>query len=538
MDRSKDLTGEFGPGHYFSDLYVECIRLEFTGGILVWDEGQGCEGKIFFTAGSPFHVSGELFHGSDLGEVLRKLGAVTNEDIEMAVAAQAAQSNRDRELLGALLAKEANLDDSALDAALGIQTKKRLIRAFAVKEGMWRGLWSKRDNIVSKGVPVPGYSVLAPGLTEHASDDELRRYSDDLLGHAVKMTCTLEDARDIGADDAHEEVLTMLLKPRKPDQIERATGMRREVRALLKALELAERLERLPAHKGVPLKSKRKKIPTALTHSARISRPATGDEARRPSAAPPRSQPSSPPPAAVPERPSVEAQALTKEIEALRKTIDDKNYFELLGATQDATPRDLRSRYTDLVRKYHPDRLTQAGLSAEVLDHAATISSKLNDAYQTLTDGDRRAEYMKLVGDRRIQGRANKVGLVEEAEKKFRMAQILIKKRDFAAAREMLNFSTESVPNDGRFKAYLAWALWLDPNLLQDVVAPRVTDLLKDAVRLAPDDPDANYFLGSVFKVTGDINGAARHFKRVVKLDRNHVEATRELRLMHMRKKR
>ena len=202
---------------------------------------------------------------------------------------------------------------------------------------------------------------------------------------------------------------------------------------------------------------------------------------------------------------------------------------------RDADRDIIRAKYTELVRRYHPDSLSRDGLGQEILDLAATISSKLNEAYQTLTNEQMRGEYDALLSDDRVQGSATKQVALAEAEKKFRMAQILLKKRDFEKARDMLTGCADAVPKDGRFKAWLAWSLWQDPTLLQDVVAPRVVELLNDAVKLADSEGDPHYFLAVVSRVTGDLSKAAKHFKKCIELNPNHHEAMRELRLMKMR---
>ena len=78
------------------------------------------------------------------------------------------------------------------------------------------------------------------------------------------------------------------------------------------------------------------------------------------------------------------------------------------------------------------------------------------------------------------------------------MAQVLIRKRDFSGARDLLTGALDHSPEDGLCKAYLAWALWLDPDLLQDAVTPRVMELLQSAVKIVPDEAEPHFFLGSL----------------------------------------
>ena len=62
------------------------------------------------------------------------------------------------------------------------------------------------------------------------------------------------------------------------------------------------------------------------------------------------------------------------------------DYYEVLGVSRDASDQDLKSAYRKLAMKYHPDR--NPG------DHAAEEKFKqASEAYQVLTDADKRAAY-------------------------------------------------------------------------------------------------------------------------------------------------
>jgi len=63
-----------------------------------------------------------------------------------------------------------------------------------------------------------------------------------------------------------------------------------------------------------------------------------------------------------------------------------KNYYELLGVSQEVTPEELKKAYRQLAMKYHPDR--NAG------DRASEERFKeISHAYSVLSDPDKRAHY-------------------------------------------------------------------------------------------------------------------------------------------------
>jgi len=525
MPSQEDMEGEFGNGQYFSDLFVKCIELPFSGGILVWSEEAETEGRIFFSQGRPFLCSGELYPKHKLGEILQKLGMVTEDDVDLALRVQQTQEDEQLELLGTLLQREAYVSEDAIEAALQIQTKKRLIDTFGIERGMWRALWSERQDLIKKGAIIEPWDVLVPGITLNSSSVELRDLSDELLGNAVKLTCPIEALEKYGATEEHEPFFTLLEKPRRPDHIEKSLG-RQQTRSLLKALSLSGVLERYPARKGIPIESPQQKTkrPNSKEAPERIATPVR-EEVIEPI---PRIRSS------ITKYDDATLRIIVN-IETTYEKLDEMNYFEVLDANPHSNGRELRAKYTELVRKFHPDALGPKKLSKEVLSKAADISARLNESFQTLTHDNDRAEYLKIYNDQRIGGKTSQKSLLDEADKKFKMATVLLKKKDFEKAREYLNYACNMIPNDGRYKAHLAWSLWIDPSLVNETINERVMELLSEAVSLSPSDPETHFYYGSVLKMNGDIKAAIKHFKVCVGLKPNYTEAVRELRLLRSR---
>jgi molecular chaperone HscB len=70
------------------------------------------------------------------------------------------------------------------------------------------------------------------------------------------------------------------------------------------------------------------------------------------------------------------------------------DYYQLLGIPRslNLSLDELQKRYYELSRQLHPDRFMQKPQAAQ--QHALDMSSALNDAYRTLKDPVKRAQYL------------------------------------------------------------------------------------------------------------------------------------------------
>jgi molecular chaperone DnaJ len=73
--------------------------------------------------------------------------------------------------------------------------------------------------------------------------------------------------------------------------------------------------------------------------------------------------------------------------------MSNQDYYKILGVDKNATEADIKKAYRRLARKYHPD------LNKDDPKTAEEKFKEVNEAYQTLSDPDKRAQYDQLGHD-------------------------------------------------------------------------------------------------------------------------------------------
>jgi tetratricopeptide (TPR) repeat protein len=219
--------------------------------------------------------------------------------------------------------------------------------------------------------------------------------------------------------------------------------------------------------------------------------------------------------------------------------IDREDYFAILGVPRDVKDAELQSAYFALAKTWHTDRLPAA--LSEVRETATRVFARMTEAFETLSDPERRAQYVTTLvspsGKSRVvpDDEAERIQSVLEAASNFRKAEILLKKNDLAAAEKLARAAREADPDQADYIALHVSIIALgraDPTAdVSDLITELSAALLQDAR-----NERAYFTRATLHRRAGRFDLAIADFRKVAEINPKNVDAVREVRLYEMRR--
>jgi curved DNA-binding protein CbpA len=218
-----------------------------------------------------------------------------------------------------------------------------------------------------------------------------------------------------------------------------------------------------------------------------------------------------------------------REAEALFATMDEQNYYEMLGVPKNASVDDIRVAFMKLAARWHPDRAP----SAPAKEAYQRVFAMINEAHQTLSDDTLRNRYNRIAADGGGTPAAQrKVHAMLEASTLAQKADIHLKRREYAEAERLAREAAALHREDTAVLTVLGATLLEQgtPETLAEALST-----LEEAVALAEKNDRAHTLLAQCFKRKGDENKALEHFKLAVEANPKNIDAAREVRLAELR---
>eukprot|EP01059_Diplonema_ambulator_P022027 TRINITY_DN366_c0_g1_i9.p2 TRINITY_DN366_c0_g1~~TRINITY_DN366_c0_g1_i9.p2 ORF type:complete len:530 (+),score=190.58 TRINITY_DN366_c0_g1_i9:180-1592(+) len=80
-------------------------------------------------------------------------------------------------------------------------------------------------------------------------------------------------------------------------------------------------------------------------------------------------------------------------LEKLKKQAARKDYYVILGVSRTADEKEIKKAYRKLAMVHHPDKLNTESMTVEEIEIAETRYKDMSEAYQVLTDDEKRRRY-------------------------------------------------------------------------------------------------------------------------------------------------
>ena len=225
------------------------------------------------------------------------------------------------------------------------------------------------------------------------------------------------------------------------------------------------------------------------------------------------------------------AQFLRQEILDFHAALRDRNHFELLGISKDATDTEIKAAYLRRAKRYHPDVHHQPALG-DLQTKLEAIFSRLSEANRVLSDREARAAYRSQIEAPKAAAaplprpRESAATQAAHAEEMSRTAE-----EHFAQGRywEAIALLVEVVRlGEGRTRQKAR--LLLARAYLKHPDKERLAE--KELLAVLEGDPrdvDAHFYLGTIYRRQGLLRRARTAFEKVLELRPSHREAIAEL---------
>jgi tetratricopeptide (TPR) repeat protein len=464
--------------------------------------------EIIFERGIPVQCRSNLAHET-LSRFMQSIGAL-DEDTANECFAEAC-SRRLR--FGDVLMDRGLIGAEELRRILQKNLARKLLDGFSWTQGRYR--FSELPSEVDSSLKVNIPQLVILGATRFATQQQIDRAVGPLIGRL--LTLHPEPVFDLGESSLSERhravVEALAARPQRIDELASTGGIDvDELGRLLYALTLIGTV--------VPVEAKPETSPVAPpTPTSPPPRPATTPSLLDDS----HSEASEPPHAVSRER--------REELIELALNLRRKDPFDLLRVDPDDFGRLSHEKYLFFAERYAPWKYPR-----DLRDDARRVFLAGARAYGDIADPDRRHAL--------IDRRSRSAGVSDPAascrfrietdlldpEVQYRKGRALMAEDNYRDALEQLAYASDLDPQNGAYRAELAYCRYLyNPQ----AGAPAALGELDKALRIDPSSGLVHYYRGEMLRVLGRLDEAEASLKRSIRPmapDRRPIEALRAIR--------
>ncbi len=206
--------------------------------------------------------------------------------------------------------------------------------------------------------------------------------------------------------------------------------------------------------------------------------------------------------------------SFVQEVEELHARLPSLTAMEILGVGLGADASEVKKRFRELSKKFHPDRYAGSN-NRELMEKLTDIFTAIQRAYEELKDGVPVNEDALVVEEpseedvRKQQARA----VFQRGVKEYKAG-------DYWSASENFRWATRFDPENPKYWAHLSLALTKLPRRLKEA-----EEALQEAIRLDPDNAHYVAYLGHIYLQAGLKKRARNTFQKALALDPTNKKA-------------
>ena len=231
-----------------------------------------------------------------------------------------------------------------------------------------------------------------------------------------------------------------------------------------------------------------------------------------------------------------EARALEERYQQMLAKTD----FEILGIDEKVSDDDVRTRFTDLAKLYHPDKIS-AEADPKLLEVRQQLFALISSAFERQETEKQRYEYAHQLETGSVSGENDAVVVQNtfKAEHLFERVKVYVRKRAYDEALQTIDEAIELAPQEIEFQIerqyiwYLASARSGDVEVLAKETIANVKRLLKQDANIA----SGYLILGHLYKSLNNADLSLKYYEKVLEIV-DDPTARSEVRIAYRRKER
>lgn len=223
---------------------------------------------------------------------------------------------------------------------------------------------------------------------------------------------------------------------------------------------------------------------------------------------------------------------LKEQIMSDYMSFKEKNYYNVLDLTTNCSFDEIKKRYIEKVKHYHPDKYIHMGLSKELMSKVNEIFQLIQVAYETLSNPESRKNYDAIISSTAVSDAMKKSSDILNAEIAFKKGEFLFKKRNYIEAEKYFRQAVALYDKEPEYIISLAVTLMFLKGDNSNGFNEESKSLLEKAVYMNPYFDKAYHYLGIWNKLNGNTKEAVLYFKKAIEINPANKEAILELKTL------